>query len=155
MSCWSTSLLKAISASSTRLLIVLSTMNLISFGVGNPFPVSEVLGGPRLALLEAKEAKANSFMRKVGVPSIHECSPRKPDLPFSNTITGALWLVLARKSKKALTLVFIVEPVLAVTDPTGPRSLFTGNRRCVVKTNDHHGGLYPLERISVLLGHAN
>ena len=31
--------------------------------------------------------RVNSVMRSVGVPSMHECSPRKPDLPFSKTMT--------------------------------------------------------------------
>jgi len=99
------------------------TTNLSSVGVGNPLPVSGVLGGPRLTFLAAKEAKANSFIRKVGVPSMQECSPRKPDLPFSNTITVETvgTVSLRTQTKKAThTLMFVVKSVLSVADPASP-----------------------------------
>ena len=145
ISCWPTSLLKAISASLTRLLTVSFTMNLSSAGVGNPLPVSGVLGGPRLTFLAAREANANSFMRKVGVPSMHECSPMKPDLPFSNTITEGRSAFARESKKEAHTLMFIIESVLAVANPTGPRSLFTSNGLRVIKTDKDHGGLDSLK----------
>ena len=39
------------------------------------------------ALFAAIEARMNSVIRNVGVPSMQLCSPRKPDRPFSYTIT--------------------------------------------------------------------
>ena len=44
---------------------------------------SEMMEGPRSILLNASEARTNSFIRKVGVPSMQECSPRKPERPLS------------------------------------------------------------------------
>lgn len=43
--------------------------------------------GPKLILPLEIVARMNSFIRSVGVPSIQECSPRKPDRPLSKTIT--------------------------------------------------------------------
>lgn len=42
-----------------------------------------IVVGPRLILPLEVVARMNSFMRSVGVPSIQECSPRKPDRPLS------------------------------------------------------------------------
>lgn len=44
--------------------------------------------GVRGTLLDAMEARTNSFIRSVGVPSMQECSPRNPERPFSYTITA-------------------------------------------------------------------
>ena len=56
--------------------------------VSRDVPVEAVRAGPRSALPATSEASMNSFMRRVGVPSMQECSPRKPDLPFSKTMTA-------------------------------------------------------------------
>jgi hypothetical protein len=37
----------------------------------------------------SRDPNMNSFMRRVGVPSIQECSPRNPERPLSQTITAA------------------------------------------------------------------
>lgn len=42
---------------------------------------------PRSILPWSRERRSQSFRREVGVPSMHECSPLKPDLPFSKTTT--------------------------------------------------------------------
>ena len=43
--------------------------------------------GARETSLDAMKASKNSFIRSVGVPSIQECSPGKPERLFWYTIT--------------------------------------------------------------------
>lgn len=87
MSCLSTSSSKDFSACLIYSCVLLSKVNVSSFGASRLLPVSCVRAGPKSIFPAANDASINSFRRRVGVPSMHECSPRKPDLPFSNTMT--------------------------------------------------------------------
>lgn len=79
-----------------------STTNFSSLGSGRLEPVASVREGPRSILLAARDARMNSFKRRVGVPSMHECSPRKPETPLSYTMTvGIISSLIHDKTDRA------------------------------------------------------
>jgi len=61
----------------------LSSMSKMSSVTGGRDEGSLIKGCPKSALLNARDARTNSFIRRVGVPSMQECSPRKPERPLS------------------------------------------------------------------------
>jgi hypothetical protein len=55
---------------------------------------------PRSILPASRERRSQSFKRDVGVPSMKACSPLKPDLPFSKTMTASAEVSLETKEGK-------------------------------------------------------
>jgi hypothetical protein len=55
----------------------------------------------------------------------------------------------SRWRRRTRTLVFVVEPVTAITDPAGHRNFLAGDGLGVVEAYDNHGALDSLEAGSV------
>ena len=124
----------------------LSSMSNTSSATGGRDAGSLIKDGPKSALLNAREARTNSYIRRVGVPSMQECSPRKPERLLSQTFTGfQIFQNEGLDRVGELTLVLVIPPIPTITNPCAPTDIFTSNGFSIIQSNNNHS---PFDRNS-------